>query len=338
MNANLSQQNRTNEKNVSHSEVIIILRSILISVITVAIIASNTINIVILKKIRELQILGKILLINLSAADFVNGLFVCLPALIASANDAWVFGPTYCTISCILHGVTCTVSIWCLAIVGIDRYIAVNYAVRYRLAKKLNISIAILIGVWSLSIITFLSPFLNDPSYYGYQKNIVMCGMKWESVYFCIATGLYIPIFSAVVIFWTSFKVSKSLLAIQEAKTSQRALVKSNRTLKAVRMLKISTICYIAAWGPYTLLAYLKAFKIFDEIPELLEFIVAWLANSNSFMNVIIYSGNLDGFSLHLKKSFARCDCLHCCKDNRVYPNISEDSNAPSTITQTNMN
>ncbi|XP_052822722.1 alpha-1A adrenergic receptor-like [Octopus bimaculoides] len=337
MYANFSLQNRTEDKLIRHSETIVILRTILLVLITIAIIFSNIINIWILRKVRELQTLGKVLLINLSVADFINGLFVCLPAVLASAYDRWLLSTTYCTVSCILHGITCTVSIWCLAIVSLDRYIAINFPVRYRNAKKMYYSIGILIAVWFFSLITFLFPQIFDSKYYGYQESIVMCGMKWKSIIFCIATGLYIPILSAAVIFFSSYKVSKALLAIQQAKINRRGQVKCSRDLKAIRMLKISTICYIAAWGPYTLIAYLKAFYAFSDVPEEIEFTVAWLANSNSFMNVIIYSGNLDGFLRQLKKTFSCCMCSRCCKDNAVYPDVHEDSNLPSTITQTNI-
>lgn len=316
---------------------ILVLRTLLLSFIVTAIIISNILNIIILKQLRELQTIAKTLLINLSVADLLNGFMVCIPGLLASTTDTWLLGEVYCQISGIVHGTSCSVSIWCLSAVSLDRYLAISYPVRYRNSANLRHSLIAIILFWLAGILTFSAPLFNDDNYYKYQKNIVICGMYWESPVFCIVTGLYTPVLSAAILFWTSYKVTKMLKNISKVKTSRRGQAKSTRDTKAVRMLIISGISYFVAWGPYTIAVYLIAFKTIPFIPEPAEFIVAWLANSNSFMNVLIYSGSFEGFRKRLKRYFS-CFAIKCCRQNSVEPvSLQADAVQPTTITQANV-
>ena len=191
---------------------------------------------------------------------------------------------------------------------------------------------------WLIGILTFSAPLFSEDNYYIYQQNIVLCGMYWKSPIFCVVTGLYTPILSAVILFWTSYKVTKTLKNISKVKASRGGQVRTGRDAKAVRMLVISGISYFAAWGPYTIAVYLVAFKAIPSIVEPLEFTVAWLANSNSFMNVLIYSGSFEGFRKRLKSYFSCCCVIKCCRQNSVEPvSLQEDSVPPSTITQANV-
>ena len=68
------------------------------------------------------------------------------------------------------------------------------------------------------------------------------------------------------------------------------------RDLKAVKVLGVTASVYFIAWGPYVMLVVLLSFFPHIPVPGQIRFAFMWLANSNSFMNVFIYSLMYSGF------------------------------------------
>ena len=68
------------------------------------------------------------------------------------------------------------------------------------------------------------------------------------------------------------------------------------RDLKAVKVLGVTASVYFIAWGPYVVLVVLLSFFPQIPVPGQIRFAFMWLANSNSFMNVFIYSLMYSGF------------------------------------------
>ena len=69
-----------------------------------------------------------------------------------------------------------------------------------------------------------------------------------------------------------------------------------SRDLKAVKVLGVTASVYFIAWGPYVVLVVLLSFFPHISVPAEIRFAFMWLANSNSFMNVFIYSLMYSGF------------------------------------------
>ena len=69
-----------------------------------------------------------------------------------------------------------------------------------------------------------------------------------------------------------------------------------SRDLKAVKVLGVTASVYFIAWGPYVVLVVLLSFFPHIIVPGEIRFTFMWLANSNSFMNVFIYSLMYSGF------------------------------------------
>ena len=69
-----------------------------------------------------------------------------------------------------------------------------------------------------------------------------------------------------------------------------------SRDLKAVKVLGVTASVYFIAWGPYVVLVVLLSFFPHISVPGEIRFAFMWLANSNSLMNVFIYSLMYSGF------------------------------------------
>ena len=294
-------------QHLHYSNAIIVLRTLLLFLIVSAIILTNIINIHMLRKTRELQTFSRVLLINLSVAGIVNGCIVCLPGVITSAIDIWPFGDVFCQISSVSHGACSSVTIWCLAAISLDRYVAIHHPVFYRNSNKVRFSLITVIFFWILGIILFSIPLVHKYYVYQYQHNLLICSMIRDADIEGIVSGFLMYILSAIVLFFSSFKVMVSLKKLSKTTIDRHGQRKNTRNANAIRILIISGISYFVSWGPYTITDFLLSFHVIKKVPDGMQFVITWLANANSFMNVLIYSGTSSDFRRRLKHFFERC-------------------------------
>ena len=289
-----------------HTPEVIALRSILLFLIVIFIILSNIINIHILRKSHDVQVFTRMLLINLSVAGLINGIFVCLPGFLASVMNNWPLGEIYCQISSVLNGSSCTVTIWCLAAISLDRYVAIHYPIFYRNSNKFRAAL-ITTGVsWFLAVLFFLLPLIRKLDDYNYSPDLLICSLLRNSGIFFIVTGFFIYILSGIILFFSSFNVIMKLRKSSINQIDRKKCLEKNRNAKAMRLLIISSVSYFISWGPFTVADFLVSFNLIEKIPAHMDFVITWLANSNSFMNVLIYSGSSKQFLLRLKRLLQR--------------------------------
>ena len=77
--------------------------------------------------------------------------------------------------------------------------------------------------------------------------------------------------------------------------------------MRVFKVLGFTTIFYFLAWTPYITIVLITSF-----MPDLIQsismrFIIIWLANSNSFMNVIIYSVTYSSFRANTVNLVKKC-------------------------------
>ena len=285
---------------LQHSTVFVAVRSTLILLIMAFIIFSNIINIHILRKSREVQIFSRSMLITISAAGLLNGIFVCLPGFLASVMNGWPLGEIYCQFSSVLNGSSCAVTIWCLTAISLDRYVAIHHSIFYRNCNKLRLAIFMIGLFWVLGVISFSFPLIIKADFYNFHNNLLICTLPRHSDIFGIISTFFIYIISGFILTVTSFKIVMTLKNIKHLKGHSKKNAKRSRRQNAVNIILFSAICFLVSWGPYTIADILVCFKIIERIPANMDFIITWLANSNSFMTVLVYSGNSKEFRHHL--------------------------------------
>ena len=268
----------------------IIIKTVVMAIISASIIATNLINLCVLYKMSQIPRVTRIFLLNLSVSDLLVGIMACAPAACTALLGHWPYGAAWCQIAGVAHGTSVTLSIWSISMVGVDRYIAVTRPFAYTTivaGKKFN---GILVTLWIAAIVTFVSPILTKPDlvYYKYDITTSMCGMYWEYHIYCIITGIYIPVLSGTILTFTSCIISRSL---HDQRTNQggRRDMRNASTKKTLKILLAASTVYFICWGPYVIVVFIEAFGV-GELPDWLHFTATWLANSNSMMNVIIYS------------------------------------------------
>lgn len=171
--------------------------------------------------------------------------------------------------------------------------------------------------MWLLGTISYSLPlpFAEDFSYYRYVKEEYMCSIHFDFLWFCIFTAVYMPIFSNTGIFLTTWR---SIIKLRQTKLNDGnsavygASLKKN--MKAVKMLVITAITFFIFWCPYIFNVFIQKFSPNPpHLPPIVPFVMVWLANSNSFVNVIIYLVLYAHFrknALLMLKRFFTCGCF----------------------------
>lgn len=164
---------------------------------------------------------------------------------------------------------------------------------RYNQIVTLKRLMWLLFGMWTLAIVTFFIPLPTKSNfiYYRYSESNCMCGLFWEYPWFCVITAIYIPILSGTCLLFTTVKIIKSIKLIknQVGPAAEGNPSVNKKDVKAVKLLIITTLAYFTCWGPYVVQVVIESFFKDISIHPFLSFFTVWLANSNSFGNVVIY-------------------------------------------------
>ena len=289
---------------------VIALKTTIVSFICISIIITNILNLCVIQRMKQLPKVARLFLLNLSASDLTVGMIACSPAIYSAATEEWPYGAEWCQISGIIHGTSVTVSIWSISVVGIDRYIAVYKPFVYATLREAGAQFyGVLVGLWVAAIVTFSVPLFTKPNfiYYKFNPGTGMCGMHWEYRSFCIVTGVYIPILSGSILTFTSIQIIRKLKDQSKKKPSKKTEAKNASTRKTLQILVITAVIYFTCWTPYVMLVFAEAFGNNIKAPDWLHFVSIWTANSNSMMNVFIYSATNPAFRQTLQRMFLPC-------------------------------
>ena len=271
-----------------------------IVVITSTIIVFNVINIIVWSRIGGITPATKLILLNLSVSDVLVGVVACAPAVYPAVTGLWPFGDFWCQISGLTHSASCTMSVWCISMIGIDRYVAVIWPFCYQRVMSLRNVAIVMATLWTCAVVTFAVPIFTKPNfvYYRYVDDVKMCGLYWEYQLLCIITAVYVPIASAGVITFTAVRIYVSL--------NKSNVPQADNNRKALRKLVASAVVFFVCLGPYVTIAVMTSFVPALHPPTLLHFWTLWLANSNSFLNVFVYSFSNRAFRQDAARLF-RC-------------------------------
>ena len=225
-------------------------RIIIVTIVSVCIIVSNIFNICILTRKCHIPKISRLFLLNLSISDLCVGLISCLPTIYSAVTEYWPYGTVWCQIAGIFHGTSCAISIWSISMVSIDRYLAICKPMTYPTWKSTRKAFIVIICLWTVAFVSFISPPLtkSDFIYYQYDQNENICGLYWEYKWFCILTGVYIPVLSGSLLVFTNFKIIKTIITRKHAlnKIDGRSSA-HRRGLNAVKLLVTTSLIYFLA-------------------------------------------------------------------------------------------
>ena len=272
---------------------------------------------------KRLRVLGNVFIANLAIADlFVSAMIN--PFSLIGVFDGGVFFlkyPWVCEIIGTLCTLVCSCSIWSIASISMNRYIAICHRLTYPKIYNRNTLPVILLATWCLCFSIDLPTYLKW-SNHEFNTKVNFCtwdytGNHGYSLY-VISLGFYVPMcltsYSYVRIFLFSRKTKRRLKNILPSDVCPRSRIRTTdmRLLKSVGSI---WIMFMLMWSPFATVV------IFDSGSWSDWFLVVAvaLAHTNSCVNSCLYAATnknfREGYVLFMKRVY-RCSC--CCLSDDV--------------------
>ncbi|XP_061684752.1 somatostatin receptor type 5-like [Syngnathoides biaculeatus] len=247
-----------------------------------------------------------IYILNLAVADelFMLG----LPFLAAqNALLYWPFGSLLCRVVMTVDAINQFTSIFCLAVMSVDRYLAVAQPVQARRWRRPPVAKAVSATVWAGSFVVVLPVVM----FADVRRGDGDCGIVWpEPVELCktafivytFAVGFCCPL---VVIC-----MSYLLIVIKIRSVSKRAQATSLRRRrserKVTRMVVVVVAVFVLCWFPFYALNIINLLVVLPGDLRGLYFFVLALSYANSCANPILYAFLSDNFKRGFRKALCR--------------------------------
>ena len=303
----------------------VIVTFILMVIVNAVTIIGNMFVIVTLTKIDALKkMANNQVVISLAIADLLVG-FLVMPCTIDSVLvGRWRFGPLWGKLNAFGNFCFCISSIMHLALLSVDRYIAISRPLGYlSIVTKLRARIACLL-FWIYSTLWALPPLFGISSYECFIPYIGKCLQEdWlqtkMAVVFTasVVCGTYgvaviVMFFVYVKIFMVIYKQSRRIgVTVNQVRRNSFGTVKTNFSAKKGALTVLIIIgTYMVCWSPFCLLLFVQMSCGKRTGGPTADLITMFIGFANSACNPIIYCIRYRTFRKAVKRMFARNGCF----------------------------
>ena len=294
-----------------------ISRGIIAVVLSVLIIFVNILTILVIKHTTALQEVSGHFMTSLAVADLCVGLVIPM-FVYPVVTETWPFPGKLCEIIAFVFHTCLAVSIWSLACLSIDRYIALKKPFRYYSLVTSQKGYVVIGLVWLSAGSVFVLP-LFGVDHYGFHSRELVCGFDNQLGFtFSIIVFLYVA--PPFVIMYT-FNGMIAQIAFAEIRVIKhlkeeigQQVMRSIRRMnfRASRTLALIVLTFTITWGPCLVCNTLQSMSSF-RLPLPWEYILLWIGISNSCLNFFIYNCNNKHFCAAAK------NILSCRHPKRYY-------------------
>ncbi|XP_028654804.1 trace amine-associated receptor 4-like [Erpetoichthys calabaricus] len=251
---------------------------------------------------KQLHSPNNVLVLSLANTDFLLGLLVLPFSTMRAVETCWYLGSFFCRLHTTIDLLLCTVSIYHLCFIAIDRYYAVCDPLHYTTKinyKVISLFIAlawIIPGLYSFGVIYSK---VNDQ---GLEDVVVMmtceggCLLLFNKLWALLDPLNFIaPCVVMIGIYAKIFKVAKkqSKILNKEGKSlseeDNKRRANQNREHKAAKTLGIIMGIFLVCWLPFFFDVAIDVYINFSTPPVVVE-AVTWLGYVNSAFNPLIYA------------------------------------------------
>ncbi|ESP05281.1 hypothetical protein LOTGIDRAFT_102897, partial [Lottia gigantea] len=264
-----------------------------------------------------LRTITNLFLVNLAMADF-SVCIVCIPMAVGQAvYSVWIYGEFMCKVTGFLQGVTVVASIFTIAVLSLDRLLAIRHPMIFKRVANYKMAARIISVIWILSC-SVMAPLLV------YRKTQTLPLSPNESLHFCHEDWpslkhrqIYDSCLFAIVYvipgciiatsygligrqLWTEDENLKRSESEISRGMSQKIMVGRKRIAK---MLIALAILFAACWLPYYIVTLYLDFETdqSDDFLLVLPFTI-FLGHANSALNPILYFYTSQSFRKYLFK------------------------------------
>ncbi|KAM9307122.1 tachykinin receptor 1b [Pholidichthys leucotaenia] len=265
------------------------------SIVAVSVVG-NLVVIWIIAAHRRMRTVTNYFLVNLAFAEAAMSAFNTVINFAYAVHNEWYFGLTYCRFHNFFPIAAIFASIYSMAAIALDRYMAIIHPLQQRLS---SVETRVVIGViWMLALL------LAFPQYYYSSTALLpartVCYIDWPEYtivdfkkiyYVCVTVLIYfLPL---CIMGWAYTTVGFTLWASEiPGDSSEHYKEQLIAKRKVVKMMIVVVCTFAVCWLPYHIYFLLHQF-----FPDLFEqryiqqvyLAIMWLAMSSTMYNPIIY-------------------------------------------------
>ena len=252
-------------------------------------------------KPRLLKEPANVYLFNLAFVDLLLTIFITLTAFTSEATGEFIYGKSdfvrcnYCVFLGVFLHTFISMSLHTLAILSVDRFIALSHPLRYRVTFTWKKAVLIMAALWALSIAISLPPIFGFGEY-EYNIAFSACNARWtgegwrgiRNIYYVTFYSMesIIPIIILTLTNVIVIKIIRRVLKNQI--TRRRTYRKNSKAIEAEeeyrkgqrQLVKVFTalfIAHIVCWTPVLTVLFVSLAIGAENIP-LQVFVAGWLA------------------------------------------------------------
>jgi len=310
-----------------------VILALVIAVFAIVTIAGNTLVVVAFATDRKLRSIGNYFILNLAVSDLIVGMLIAVYAPYA-LTGCWRLTRAGCLAFLLLDYVVPLASAWNMALISLDRYCSVAYAVEYRLRQTVSRAVALMAVPWTAGAVWYGPTVLFWPVLVGRtaDDDETVCRVPfYDNVGYLIASSCvefaapFVTVTTINILIYVNIRRrTRSLVAAAGrssdstpvrgdvglcSKTSKARTILS-RDKRSARSLAILVVVFLVTWAPFEISAFVNQICGLC-IPGSVSEIVFWLLWLNSTINPILYPFLQKRFRVAFGRILGRLFTLH---------------------------
>ncbi|XP_049421549.1 substance-K receptor isoform X1 [Epinephelus fuscoguttatus] len=301
------------------------LWAIAYSLIILVSITGNVTVIWIILAHRRMRTVTNYFIVNLAFSDVSMATFNTLFNFVYALHNDWYFGLGYCRFQNFFPITAMFSSIYSMAAIAVDRYMAIIHPLKPRLSStSTKVVIAL---IWIVAILLAFPQCYYSVTIFYYPRTV--CMVDWPDDYggthqlsYQYAVILLIYLLPLLVMLVTYSLVGRSLWGGRipgEATEHYHSQITAKR--KVVKMMVVVVVTFALCWLPYHIYFILGSFNrdIYKkQYIQQVYLAIFWLAMSSTMYNPIIYCCLNQRFRAGFRHAFSWCPFIKVSEEDRM--------------------
>ncbi|XP_026779519.2 trace amine-associated receptor 13c-like [Pangasianodon hypophthalmus] len=244
----------------SVSPVVYILLYMCSAAVVLLTMCGNLLVIISVFHFKQLHTPTNMLLLSLAVSDFFVGAFLLSPMLIWTIESCWIFGRSFCSSFWLITGFLTASSIYNIALIAVDRYLALSIPFLYMNRVSVRITCIVIVFDWCVVVAYNLALFYFSGNFKGFIICPGECFLFLNEVWTVIDLiySFIFPLSVIIILYTRVFMIAKKhATAIRELNNHIRPKtqkitshsMKSER--KAAKVLGILVAVFLMCLLPY---------------------------------------------------------------------------------------
>ena len=250
--------------------------------------------------------ISSVFIVNLAICDFLIAIFAMPYSFGAVVAQNWPFGAFWCQTSAFCNMVLSLAAVLTLAMISVDRYIAVCKPLQYRAKMTVQCALTMISFVWLQSVVFALIPI--GFGWYEFNPKYFFCTLPsdlhqlnylvFTSATYAANAGLSLLVM--LVTYYRIFNVAKlhsrrighaviTAVHLAPVRTPISAETSRQREFKAARKILFVIGAFICCLAPYTTLRIIELVDNGISLANVLTISLRWVAFLKSSIDPFIY-------------------------------------------------